>query len=202
MSKEAESEAFPKPSIGIVRSVTPPLFNVRLGKFIYVFCFLLAALTGLYTLKNLNMHKNQAGGWLNLLTGHKIPQVHVPGGLGPDIGQQRAAHGHPPRDQERGFFHRHNRAAVRGPVEEKIFELARVLGMPSNELASAIAIAVREYVPPASLSSIAAEQTGRIVEALIIGKSEYIIDPNSIKVKRDGPTQTGVIDSLVGMEEP
>ena len=45
-------------------------------------------------------------------------------------------------------------------VEERINELASALGMPSKDLASAIANAVREYVPPASLSSISAHQTG------------------------------------------
>lgn len=45
-------------------------------------------------------------------------------------------------------------------VEERINELASALGMPSKDLASAIANVVREYVPPASLSSISSHQTG------------------------------------------
>ena len=45
-------------------------------------------------------------------------------------------------------------------VEEKIDELASALGVPSKDLASAIASAVHEYVPPATISSVAAHQTG------------------------------------------
>ncbi|OBZ72927.1 hypothetical protein A0H81_07188 [Grifola frondosa] len=52
-------------------------------------------------------------------------------------------------------------------VEDRINELASALGVPSKELASAIAAAVREYVPPASLSSVAAHQTGSAVQFLM-----------------------------------
>ena len=52
-------------------------------------------------------------------------------------------------------------------VEDRIRGLARALGIPSKELASAIAGAVRQYVPPASLSSIAAKETGEAVERLL-----------------------------------
>ena len=52
-------------------------------------------------------------------------------------------------------------------VEDRINGLARALGIPSKELASAIAGAVRHYVPSASLSSIVAKETGEIVESLL-----------------------------------
>ena len=52
-------------------------------------------------------------------------------------------------------------------VEDHINRLARVLGIPPKELASAIAGVVRQYVPPASLSSIAAKETGKVVESLL-----------------------------------
>lgn len=54
-------------------------------------------------------------------------------------------------------------------VEDRINALASVLGMPSNQLASAIAVAAREYVPPTSLSSITAKETGTIAEVLVEG---------------------------------
>lgn len=56
---------------------------------------------------------------------------------------------------------------VEESVEDRINGLARVLGIPSKELASAIAGAVRQYAPPASLSSIAAKETGEVVESLL-----------------------------------
>jgi len=52
-------------------------------------------------------------------------------------------------------------------VEDRINGLARALGIPSKELASAIAGVVRQYNPPASLSSIAAKETGEVVESLL-----------------------------------
>jgi len=52
-------------------------------------------------------------------------------------------------------------------VEDRINGLARALGIPSKELASAIAGAVRQYVPSASLSSIVAKETGEVVESLL-----------------------------------
>ncbi|PPQ86486.1 hypothetical protein CVT26_012080, partial [Gymnopilus dilepis] len=52
-------------------------------------------------------------------------------------------------------------------VEAHIEGLAAALGMPTNEVASAIASAVRAYVPPASLSSIAAKETGEAVRVLL-----------------------------------
>ena len=52
-------------------------------------------------------------------------------------------------------------------VEDRINGLARALGIPSKELASAIAGAVRQYVPPASLSSMAVKETSKVVESLL-----------------------------------
>jgi hypothetical protein len=52
-------------------------------------------------------------------------------------------------------------------VEDRINGLAMALGIPSKELASAIAGLVRQYVPPASLSSIVAKETGEVVESLL-----------------------------------
>jgi len=51
-------------------------------------------------------------------------------------------------------------------VEDKINALAEALGMPPKELASAIAGAVKEYVPPASLSSVASKETGQNSETM------------------------------------
>jgi hypothetical protein len=44
-------------------------------------------------------------------------------------------------------------------VEDRINALAEALGMPPQKLASAIAGAVKEYVPPASLSSMSSAAT-------------------------------------------
>lgn len=52
-------------------------------------------------------------------------------------------------------------------VEDRVNGLASALGIPSKELASAIAGVVRQHVPPASLSSIAAKETGKVVESFL-----------------------------------
>jgi hypothetical protein len=76
-------------------------------------------------------------------------------------------------------------------VEDRINGIARELGIPSNELASAIAGVVRQYVPPASLSSIAAKETGKIMESLL-------------KVEETPQAQAGVVEQVMnfcGMDE-
>jgi hypothetical protein len=93
-------------------------------------------------------------------------------------------------------------------VEDRINALALALGMPSKELASAIAIAVREYVPPASLSSIAAKETGTVVDSEAQKVEERIKtnkgNPGSEDVRSTGVLE-GVVNgmgSFVGMDEP
>jgi hypothetical protein len=85
-------------------------------------------------------------------------------------------------------------------VEDRINALADALGMPSKELASAIAGAVKQYVPPASLSSVssavASKETGRSSEALNILLDEGETDDGVV-----GEVVSG-LGSVVGMDEP
>lgn len=91
-----------------------------------------------------------------------------------------------------------------GGVEDKINALAEALGMPPQDLAKAIAVAVREYVPPASLSSIKQRETGKpAVDELLRGNGE------GKTVEADEPESTGIVggvfrnmDSFVGLDEP
>ncbi|TFK59696.1 hypothetical protein BDN72DRAFT_873013 [Pluteus cervinus] len=184
----------------LTRTVSPPLSNARLSNFVYALVFLTGFLMTYYAWRLYSWKMGGKGGisqvvW-NRVRGN-VPQVHVPGGLGPDIAGGAGIKG------------AKKNGAQRESVEDKIDDLARVLGMPSKELASAIAIAVREYVPPASLSSIAAKETGAIVDALVTGHSDYVVDPERIRVKKEVSEGSGVIGnvasgmgSFVGMEEP
>lgn len=52
--------------------------------------------------------------------------------------------------------------------------------MPSKELASAIATAVKSYVPPASRSSVAAEETDPAAQALLKGSSSEVLLPTQL----------------------
>ncbi|KAH8827741.1 hypothetical protein DL96DRAFT_1114807 [Flagelloscypha sp. PMI_526] len=93
-----------------------------------------------------------------------------------------------------------------GDVQRKIEELAEVLGIQSSDLASAIAGAVHQYVPPASLSSIQASQTGKVIEALVSGVSQQ---SSATPTNTESGGTTGVagivaesVENFVGMDEP
>lgn len=93
-------------------------------------------------------------------------------------------------------------------VEGKINDLAKALGMPSKDLASAIAMAVRQYVPPASLSSVASKEIGPAVEALL--KETPTDDSSDMRSRAtDAETTPNVVEEVVtgfnkfvGMDEP
>jgi len=91
-------------------------------------------------------------------------------------------------------------------VEDRINALADALGMPSRDLASAIAGAVKQYVPPASLSSVAAHQTGEAVDTLL---KETEKTDEQRKREKDAEGGGGIAEgiasgmgSFVGMDEP
>ena len=115
----------------------------RFNRYIALFVALLLA----FYAWRLTMWKAEAGSWWNLALGKRPPAM---------------------RDGSPGSGSRVNMADVTPTpgsgvdmtVEERISELAKALGMPSKDLASAIAVAVHDYVPPATLSSVAAHQTG------------------------------------------
>ena len=65
-------------------------------------------------------------------------------------------------------------------VEDRINGLASALGIPSKELASAVAGAVRQYVPSASLSSIVAKETGEVVESLLKKEEKNLKKPSTV----------------------
>ncbi|EMD36070.1 hypothetical protein CERSUDRAFT_53111 [Gelatoporia subvermispora B] len=126
-----------------VRPVSPPLSNTSLRRFIYYLALFAAALFAFYAWRFFQW-KAEVGGWWNLATGHR------PGAAAAawaartniDVPGPTATHEGSPS------------------VEQRINELAQALGVPSKDLAAAIAGAVKEYVPPATLSSIASHETG------------------------------------------
>jgi len=82
-------------------------------------------------------------------------------------------------------------------VEDRINALATALGMPPKDLAKAIAGAVREYVPPASLSSIRARETGGPAVDVLLGEKDAPTGSQSEEKPASGGTGS-VIDSFVG----
>ncbi|KIK70461.1 hypothetical protein GYMLUDRAFT_89497 [Collybiopsis luxurians FD-317 M1] len=166
-----------------LQRVQPPLKSTRLTNLIYILVLLSTLLTAFYSYR-LMQWKSEVGGWWNLALGKKpFAAQSTP----VDPGQRQ-----------------NTRSQNSGDVEDKINALAEALGMPSQDLAKAIAVAVREYVPPASLSSIKERETGSpAVDELLRGNGEgKTVEPSE-------PTSTGVVegvvrnmDSFVGMDEP
>lgn len=72
--------------------------------------------------------------------------------------------------------------------------------MPSNQLASAIAGAVRSYVPPATLTSLAAKQTGDALNVLLDKTSEVEVERTEEPNMMEGIVHG--MESFVGMDEP
>ncbi|TCD64801.1 hypothetical protein EIP91_003613 [Steccherinum ochraceum] len=177
-----------------MRSVSPPLANVSLRRFNYWIALGVAAVLAFYSYRIVQW-KAEAGGWWNLALRRKSPMMEQMQG-----GQPAAT---PSSAGGKGG----GTPMVGGDaeVEQRINELAAALGLPSKDLASAIADAAREYVPPASISSIAAHQTGDAVQ--------YIVDPSGA-ASSDAQTQVGAtatramgavasaFDAALGMDEP
>ncbi|KAG5641116.1 hypothetical protein DXG03_005979, partial [Asterophora parasitica] len=152
-----------------LKPVSAPLSHMRLSRLIYLLV-LLTTLLGAYYSYRVVQYKSEVGGWWNLAVGRRPPQV-----------QTEVAYG---QGSETGYSKGRGRQNMQArsneeSVEERINALARALGMPSSELAAAIAVAVREYVPPASLSSVAAHETGPAVQAMLKGEGY-----DHVKVKK------------------
>ncbi|KDQ58063.1 hypothetical protein JAAARDRAFT_206791 [Jaapia argillacea MUCL 33604] len=124
-----------------MKKVRPPGSNIRLENFIYIMALIALAVVGFYSWRIWSL-KAEVGGWWNLALGRRPPAGNAHGGGGYDAGNA-------------GKWTKSGGSSVE--VESRIEELAKALGMPSKELASAIAGAVRDYVPPATLSSISAQ---------------------------------------------
>ena len=129
-----------------MRSVSPPLSNISFRKFNHYMVICTALLFAFYAWR-LTVWKADAGGWWNLALGKKPPAFRDDNIAASVAGASIPATS---GDNSRGDL----------TVEERINDLASALGMPSKDLASAIAGAVHDYVPPATMSSIASHQTG------------------------------------------
>ncbi|KAF7303865.1 hypothetical protein MIND_00616400 [Mycena indigotica] len=176
MSRKTSSSNLPPKREGPpLRPVSAPLSSTRLNRLIYLLLIISTLLSAYYGYRVLQW-KTQVGGWWNLATGQRPEQIKTT---------------------------THTKGRGGESVEERINALADALGMPSRDLASAIAGAVKQYVPPATLSSIAAHQTGPAVEAMMKENGEKT--PSSNEEQSSG----GVVDniasgmgSFVGMDEP
>ena len=125
-----------------IRPVSPPLSNTPMHRFNYYMALGAALLLAFYAYR-LTVWKAEAGSWWNLMLGKQPPAMRD-GSAGVRMADVTPTPG--------------TQADL--TVEQRINDLASALGVPTKDLASAIAVAVHDYVPPATLSSVAAHQTG------------------------------------------
>ncbi|KAK0201240.1 hypothetical protein DFS33DRAFT_1358423 [Desarmillaria ectypa] len=171
----SNSQTKMKQNGNLIKPVSAPLSSTRLSRLIYVLVVLAAILTAYYSYRIVQW-KTEVGGWWNLSVGQRPHTVKT---------EHRAQHG---RVES---------------VEDHINALAEALGMPSKDLARAIAGAVREYVPPASLSALKEKETGSpVVDELLKEPQENSRQPPSGEAAGIvGGVMSGV-ESFVGMDEP
>ena len=140
-----------------IRPVSPPFANVSFHTFSHYLTGGAVLLLAFY-LWRLTVWKGEAGGWWNLALG-RTP------GANPMLGKNQAD-AYDAGSQGNAYQGSADGGAGAGKagddktVQNRIEDLARALGMPPTDLASAIANAVHQHVPPASLSSVSASQTG------------------------------------------
>ncbi|KIM79260.1 hypothetical protein PILCRDRAFT_823513 [Piloderma croceum F 1598] len=183
-----------RPRKKALRRVSPPLSSLSLNKLIYILVLFAVLLTAFYSYR-IVQYKSQVGGWWNLALGKRPPQLRDDGGdLNFNSNQASKPGGKKWQSGE-------------SDVEDRINALAEALGMPSKELASAIAGAVKQFVPPASLSSVSAaasKETGRNSEALKILLGGGVAEKGDDEKKGEGMVGEVVsgLGSVVGMDEP
>ncbi|KAF8621856.1 hypothetical protein AX15_007469 [Amanita polypyramis BW_CC] len=148
--KDVLGDSSPSRNSRAFKPVAPPLSGVSLHRFIYTL-FILVSVIGAYYSFRLVQYKTEIGGWWNLALGRSPSHVQ----------QQRDRASYAYTETKQTY------SGGAGTVEHGLNQLAEALGIPSTDLADAIASAVKDHVPPASLSSIAAKETGRAVRILI-----------------------------------
>ncbi|KDR79130.1 hypothetical protein GALMADRAFT_243006 [Galerina marginata CBS 339.88] len=183
--KETSANLPPGRKSQSMRKVSAPLSKLRLGTLIYVLIGLTALLSTYYGYRAVQ-YKTAVGGWWNVALGRRPPEMKA--GYGDSSNT--------PPSHSKG---KHGE----GSVEYHINALAQALGMPTSDLATAIAGAVRAYVPPASLSSVKASETGEAVKVLLqkpeAGEGEPLPKPTTVGVV--GSVVSGM-EAVVGMDEP
>ena len=127
-----------------LQPVSPPLAHTPFRRFVYYIATFAIIVMAFYGWRMFQW-KTEYGGWWNLSLGRRPPGATPLAAAGEGVGAGYTYTGKAAEGSTKS-------------VEDNIEALADALGMPSSDLASAIADAVREHVPPASLSSVAAHE--------------------------------------------
>jgi len=175
-----------------LRPVSKPLSNTRLTSLIYYIAGI-ALLIGAFYAWRITQWKAEAGGWWNLALGKRPPQMQAQGGGGAKGRPGAFGGGRGSRSGGGG-----GRAGGKGDVEDRINDLAEILGLKPTDLASAISGAVKEHVAPATLSSISSS-------ASAAGAAKTAVDALVGEEAQDEGIAAGMANtmgSIVGLDEP
>jgi hypothetical protein len=124
-----------------LQSVSAPLYNTRLSNLIYLLVSLSVVLTFYFGFR--------AAEW-------KVPEWRLALGMSPSR----------QLDDRTGGGGGTSQFGIGNSVEDQIEALARVLGIPTVDLAIAVAEVVKEHATPESLSALKEKETGIVAEAL------------------------------------
>lgn len=164
-----------------IQNVTAPLYKSSTGSFVYVLSAFAVIIFAWYAYKGVSVASSVVSNASPFGSSSSSTPSSKSGDVPVNVGESRAA-------REEGV-------GGEMSVERHIEELAKAFGMPSKDLASAIAGAVREHVPPSSLSSVSkkAEKTGgsKVIDELT-GEAEEGEDPAS---------WTDTLGTVVGMDD-
>lgn len=154
-----------------IKRTSAPFYKTSFNTFIYSLALVAVFIVAFYAWR-LMAWKREVGGWMNLALGRKPPvSADGSGSIIYDGG-------------------------TRGrKVSAKISELAEVLGIPPATLATAIASAVSQHVPPATLSSISKNEasTASVVRSLLQDENE--------KAKETANSFASKLGNVVGFDE-
>ncbi|KZT32727.1 hypothetical protein SISSUDRAFT_964036, partial [Sistotremastrum suecicum HHB10207 ss-3] len=158
-----------------IRRTSPPLSKSPFSNFIYTIAAVLSLVIIFYTWRIWSW-KTDAGGWWNLALGRTAAS--------PVSTSQETV-----KLQGAG-------TNGRELVEDKLSQLAGVLGIPAATLATAIASAVKEHVPPATLSSISKAEapTASVVRLLVNDEQD--------EIRENAESFTNKLSGVVGLDEP
>jgi hypothetical protein len=156
-----------------LQSVSAPLFSTKLSHLIYLLVSLSVILTFYFSFR--------AAEW-------KVPEWRLALGMSP--ARQSGGGGGTSR------FGTGKQREEGNSVEDRIEALARLLGIPTVDLAFAVAEVVKQHATPESLSALKEKQTGLVAEALAGGG-----DKNSEKAGGFVEGVTMGFEYLVGIDD-
>ncbi|KAL5512389.1 hypothetical protein ACEPAG_3381 [Sanghuangporus baumii] len=178
----------------IRHDVSKPLQNVSLARVVHLLTMFAVFFAAFYAYR-FYQWKSDVGGWWNLATGKRPPQMNVQ------------------TDANTGYAPRANSGMKQdAALESHIHGIASILGMQPTDLASALHDVVHQHVAPKTISSLSssisktASVSGSSAPAasVIFGRSGPVPDAASSTggVTDKAGTVAKAVEAIVGFDEP